>query len=211
MLRFLYIALLLTSSALAAVYKTFPGFENLYRRADFVGIITLADRDIPKEAHTRASDWVGPHRFFKISSVLTIKGEKIEGDVARLADRRLGLPPLGEILTPEKTFLVFLTGDSGCQDHRYQWDEIHAEGSVLPVSPKTNFQTIDASKPFDLFRKIVADYAAYCAELSEFAEKQELLVEQQGQQGVAPQSATRSESDSEGGDQPQPESKPRPR
>ena len=31
------------------------------------------------------------------------------------------------------------------------------------------------------------------------------------QQGVAPQSATRSESDSEGGDKPQPESEPRPR
>ena len=34
---------------------------------------------------------------------------------------------------------------------------------------------------------------------------------QNGQQGVAPQSATRSESDSEGGDKPQPESEPRPR
>lgn len=33
----------------------------------------------------------------------------------------------------------------------------------------------------------------------------------QSEQGVAPQSATRSESDSEGGDKPQPESKPRPR
>lgn len=32
-----------------------------------------------------------------------------------------------------------------------------------------------------------------------------------GEQGVAPQSATRSESDSEGNDKPQPESKPRPR
>jgi len=31
------------------------------------------------------------------------------------------------------------------------------------------------------------------------------------EQGVAPQSATRAELDSEGGDQPQPESKPRPR
>ena len=33
----------------------------------------------------------------------------------------------------------------------------------------------------------------------------------QGQQGVAPQSATRSESDSEGGDKPQPESEARSR
>jgi hypothetical protein len=211
MLRFLSIALFLTCSSLAAVYERFPGFEDLYRRADFVGIIKLADRDVPKDAHKRASDWVGPHRFFKISSVLTLKGEKIEGDVARLADRRLGFPPLGEILTPEKTFLVFLTGDSGFQDHRYQWDEIHAEGSVLPVSPKTNLHAIDTSKPFDLFKQIVSDYAIYCAELSKFAKQQERLVEQQGQQGVAPQSATRSESDSEGGDQPQPEAKPRPR
>jgi len=37
------------------------------------------------------------------------------------------------------------------------------------------------------------------------------LKKPQAEQGVAPQSATRSESDSEGGDKPKPESEPRPR
>ena len=36
-------------------------------------------------------------------------------------------------------------------------------------------------------------------------------IEQEAEQGVAPQSATRSESDSEGGDKPQPESEARSR
>jgi hypothetical protein len=45
----------------------------------------------------------------------------------------------------------------------------------------------------------------------EFRERQDAYRKQQGEQGVAPQSATRSESDSEGGDKPQPESKARPR
>ena len=36
-------------------------------------------------------------------------------------------------------------------------------------------------------------------------------LQNRAEQGVAPQSATRSESDSEGGDKPQPESQPRPR
>jgi hypothetical protein len=142
---------------------------------------------------------------------LTIKGKKIEGDVARLADRRLGVPPSGDILTPEKTFLVFLTGDSGYQSSRYQWDEIHAEGAVLPISPKTNLQTIDASKPFELFKQIVAEYATYCTEVSEFAKLQQRQIEKQGQQGGADQPATAPELKSEGKDKPQPESKVRPR
>ena len=183
MLRYLFIAIMLGGSSLAAVYESFPGFEDLYRRADYVGIVTLGVRDIPADEQVLASDSVGPHRFFRITSVVTIKGKKIEGDVARLADRRLGSPPLGDILTPEKTFLVFLTGDSGYPSSRYQWDEIHAEGSVLPVSPKTNLHAIDASKPFDLFKQIVADYAIYCAELAEFAKQQHQLVEKKGQSG----------------------------
>ena len=42
-------------------------------------------------------------------------------------------------------------------------------------------------------------------------EFESVLRKQKAQQGVAPQSATRSESDSEGGDKPQPESESRPR
>jgi len=211
MLRLLFIAILLSGSSIAAVYETFPGFENLYRRADFVGLVTLGARDVPKDERGRVSDSIGPHRFFRITSVLTIKGKKIEGDVARLADRRLGYPPLEEILTPEKTFLVFLTGDSGYKDSRYQWDEIHAEGSVLPVSPKTNLDAIDATKPFDLFKKIVADYATHCTEIAEFAKQQQRLVEKQGQQDGAGQPAPAPESKPEGKDKPQPEPNPAPR
>ena len=211
MLRFLFIAIMLSGSSFAAVYETFPGFEDHYRRADYVGIVTLGARDVSKDERGRISDSIGPHRFFRISSIVTIKGKKIEGDVARLADRRLGFPPLGDILTPEKTFLVFLTGDSGYQSNRYQWDEIYAEGSVLPVSPKTNLHAIDASKPFDLFKQIVADYASYCAELAEFAKQQHQLVEKKGQQDGTGQPATRSQSKSEGSDKPQPEAEVRSR
>lgn len=45
----------------------------------------------------------------------------------------------------------------------------------------------------------------------EFRERQDAYRKQRGEQGVAPQSATRSESNSEGSDNPQPESEPRPR
>ena len=177
MIRLIITLLLISSPCRAAVYERFPGFEELFKRADYVGIVTLGARDVPKDEYGRQSDAIGPHRFFQITSVITLKGKEIKGDVARLADRRIGFPPIGEILAPEQKFLVFLTGDLGYQSVRYQWDEIHAEGSVLPVSPKTNLYGIDTTKKFELFRQIVVDYATHCKEVADHAVKQQVFVE----------------------------------
>ena len=97
-----------------------------------------------------------------------------DGDVARLADRRLGTPPYGEILTTERRFLVFLSGDSKYKKSRYQWDEIHAEGSVLPVSPRSNFTRMDKSKPMAFIAQVITEYTLHCKELYEHAIKQQI-------------------------------------
>lgn len=202
MIRLIITLLLISTPCRAAVYEQFPGFEELFKRADYVGIVTLGARDVPKDLYGRRSDGIGPHRFFQITSVITLKGKMIEGDVARLADRRIGVPPLGEILAPEQTFLVFLTGDSGYQSVRYQWDEIHAEGSVLPVSPKTNLHGIDPTKKFELFRQIVADYAAHCKEVADYAMKQQQFVEKFSKPPTSNQPAPAPESKPEGKEKP---------
>lgn len=201
----------------AAFYEPFPGFEALYKRASFVGIVKIGERDVPDDESGQRADWIGPHRFFQIDSVMVFKGSKISGDVARLADRRIELigdgkmvmAPSEEILTQEKTFLVFLMGRY--EKNRYQWDEVHAEGSVLPVSPQTNVRLIDVKNPIQSCHRIVADYTAYCQQLLKHALAQQKIVDQFGQQGGADQPATAPESKSEGGDKPQPESEGRSR
>lgn len=215
--RFLFIALFFIGFSHAAVYEPFPGFKDLYESADFVGIVTLVKRDVPKDEKDAWRDWIGPHRFFQIDSVMVFKGAQIRAQVARLADRRLEFDgdafhpvPLGEILTPEKQFLVFLNGTPVGPAGRYRWDEIHAEGAVLPVSPKTSLQNLDTTKPYAAFDQIIQDYTAYCKALYEHAVIQERLLKQQGQQVGAGQ-PTALESKPEGGNKPKPESEGRSR
>jgi hypothetical protein len=125
--------------------------------------------------------------------------------VARLADRRIEIDgetavpvPFEDILTPEKKFLVFLNGRTKAnakgwdqkgweQLHggsRYQWDEVHAEGAVLPVSPLTNLYTIDIKNPYKTFDQIISDYTAYTKKLYEHAVAQQRIVKQKGRQAV---------------------------
>lgn len=213
--------LLILASALgahAAIYEEFPGFKNLFERADFVGIVKLGARDVPTNPRLRASDWVGPHRFFRIESEVVLKGDKISGDVARLADRRLGTWGESvlsirnqEILVTDGLFLVFMHGRNESESARYQWDEIHAEGAVLPVSPKSNLNNLQygSEDPLVKIDTIIQDYTDFCRQFFEQAVIQATLIEQQSEQAGAGQPATRSESNSEGDDKPQPESEGR--
>jgi hypothetical protein len=182
-LRLVTMSLALCSICSAAVYEEFPGFKELYARANFVGIVKLGSRDVPKDEDGAFSDWIGPHRFFEVTSVKILKGPKIQSQIARLADRRLEMDgkkisraPSEEILLSEKQFLVFLTGSAVGPSDRYRWDELHAEGAVLPVSPKTNLETLDLTKPLEVCEQIVRDYTAHCKALYEHALVQERLL-----------------------------------
>jgi hypothetical protein len=193
MFRVIAISLAFVASCNAAVYERFPGFKRLYEQADFVGIVTLVRRDVPKDQKAAWGDWIGPHRFFEITSVKVLKGPQIRSQIARLADRRLEIGdgsffpvPLGEVLLPETRFLVFLSGSPIGASGRYRWDELHAEGAVLPVSPKTNLETLNLTKPLELFEQIVKDYTAHCKALYEHALDQERLLKANGQQVVTP-------------------------
>lgn len=189
MFHLIFIACAVTSFCNGAVYERFPGFKQLYERADFVGIVTLVKRDVPSDEKAAWSDWIGPHRFFEIRSVKVFKGPKIQSQIARLADRRLELgangispAPSEEILLPEKQFLVFMTGSAEGPSGRYRWDELHAEGAVLPLSPKSNLEMIDVTRPFEAFEQIIRDYTAHCKALYEHALIQERLLKSNGQQ-----------------------------
>jgi hypothetical protein len=198
--RIVLIIIALVSASNGALYQAFPGFQSLYESADFVGIVTLVKRDVPKNKDDQDSEMYGPHRFFSIKSIVIFKGDEIDGAVARLADRRIEIggvaavpAPFEDILTPEKQFLVFLNGRTKAnakgwdQLHggsRYQWDEVHAEGAVLPVSPLTNFLTIDIKNPYKTFDQIISDYTEYTKKLYEHAVAQQRLVKQKGQQAV---------------------------
>ena len=57
----------------------------------------------------------------------------------------------------------------------------------------------------------LGDTWAHLTRVPESNGRQDQATDKQAEQGVAPQSATRSESDPESGDKPQPESEPRPR
>ena len=169
----------------AAVYEEFPGFKNLFERADFVGVVKLGCRDIQKDKAMRGFDSTGPHRFFQIESKLILKGEPIKENVARLADRRLGTWGKSvtsirnqEVLAPERLFLVFLKGSLSSKG-RYQWDEIHAEGAVLPVTVKTNLHAMRNSEepPLVKIDQIVSDYTDFCRQLFEQAVTQQALIE----------------------------------
>ena len=182
-----FLVLFLASALMcgAAVYEEFPGFKDLFERADFVGVVKLGARDIQEDEAMRTFDSTGPHRFFQIESKLVLKGEPISENVARLADRRLGTRSKSvtsirnqEILAPEGLFLVFLKG-SVFSKGRYQWDEIHAEGAVLPVTSKTNLHTMRISKetPLTKINQIVSDYTDFCRQLFEQAVIQQTLIE----------------------------------
>jgi hypothetical protein len=216
----------------AAVYDKFPGFKSLFDRASFVGIVKLGSRDVRPGRQAHMEDWTGPHRFFHIESQVIFKGPAIKNDVARLADRRLGTWGKSvvsirnqEILAPDGLFLVFLTGRNDSDSTRYRWDELHAEGSVLPVSPKSNLNSLKhgAETPLEKIATIVQDYTDFCRQLYEQAVIQETLIEQHEQaakeaaiikklseQGSADQPATAPESKPEGKEKSQPESEVRP-
>ena len=217
MIRFLFISVALAVTCKGAFYERFPGFKELFGRAEFVGIVTLNKRAVPRNDRERLSDSYGPHRFFEIESVIVFKGKPIQSQVARLADYRLHHDgdqyfgaPYEDILTPEKQFLVFLQTPVGPSD-RYTWDCLNAEGAVLPISPKTNLHTMEVSKPFVVFDQVISDYKDYCKALYEHAIQQERILNKQGQQGAAGQPATRSESKPEGDQKPQPKSEGRSR
>jgi hypothetical protein len=197
MIRFLLISVIMAAACKGAIFDPFPGFRALYEQADFVGIVTLVKRGVPKDEKDASGDTIGPHRFFTIKSINVFKGDAIDGAVARLADRRIRLDggtvfsvPFEDILKPERKFLVFLSGQTKenekgwVQLHgtRYQWDEIHAEGAVLPVSPLTDLHLIDTKKPFKIFDQIVSDYTKYCEKLHKHALEQQRIVKQKGQQ-----------------------------
>ena len=69
-----------------------------------------------------------------------------------------------------------MTGSAEGPSGRYRWDELHAEGAVLPLSPKSNLEMIDVTKPFEAFEKIIRDYTAHCKALYEHALIQERLL-----------------------------------
>lgn len=201
MIRFLLITIALAATCKGAFYEQFPGFRPLYERANFVGIVTLVKRDVPKDEKDAWGDSIGPHSFFTIKSIKIFKGDAIDGDVARLADRRITIDgntvfpvPIGDILTPERQFLVFLNGQTKkngkdwvrLHGSRYQWDEIHAEGAVLPVSPLTNLNCIDVKNPYKTFDQIVFDYTEYSKKQYEHAVEQQRIVKQKGQQAIPP-------------------------
>ncbi|MDP0492008.1 MAG: hypothetical protein Q7Q71_13240 [Verrucomicrobiota bacterium JB023] len=102
-------------------------------------------------------------------------------------------------------------GRNESESARYQWDEIHAEGAVLPVSPKSNLNNLQygSEDPLVKIDTIIQDYTDFCRQFFEQAVIQATLIEQQSEQAGAGQPATRSESNSEGDDKPQPESEGR--
>ncbi len=230
--RLLLLLLVSALSAGAAVYEKFPGFKTLFDRADFVGIVKLGSRDVRPGRQALAEDWTGPHRFFRIESQVVFKGGAIVEDVARLADRRLGTWEKSvvsirnqEVLAPDGLFLVFLTGRIDSDSARYQWDEIHAEGSVLPVSPKSNLNSLKhgTEAPLVKIATIVQDYTDFCRQLyeqaviqqtlieqHEQAAKQDALIEQLSEQDGADQPATAPESKAEGKEKAKPKSEVRP-
>ena len=165
MIRFLLLIVLSTVVCRGAICDPFPGFKALYERADFVGVVELVKRDVPKDEQTAQGDLIGPHRFFEIRSVKIFKGREIQSEVARLADRRLQRDGTEDILTPTKRFLVFLvgvpanpSGEAGWKavhGDRCRWDELHAEGAVLPVPPNVDLEKVDVAKPFEFFEQVI--------------------------------------------------------
>ena len=186
MFRIFFVFLALSIASPAAFFEAYPGFDELYRRADFVGVVSLKAR-VPDPNEDQSGIRFGPHRLFQIDSLRVVKGEPIQGKVARLADRRLRhdgdhvVPvPFEDILLPEKRFLVFLRLPLGSDNH-YDWDELNVEGAVLAIAPITNLHDIDRLKPVEVFEKVIRDHTAYCRAIYEHAIAQEAIFNKKGQ------------------------------
>lgn len=187
MIRHLLMVMCLLMGSLHAEYfHPFPGFKTMLDHAAFVGIVKL-------ESPSDSSAFVGSSfRCFTVRSQVVFKGNAIQGEVARLADRRLSILgdqhqnwPFEDILEPEKSFLVFLSGPSpaALSSGLFKWDELHYEGAVLPLSPLISAGNYDEKKPLESFSKVVRDHSQYCDQMAACARKQKEWIEKMTKDG----------------------------